>query len=382
MAEPGVAVIGTGFIGPVHVEALRRIGVPIVGILGSSPERSRQGAAALGVQRAFDSLDELLHDEAVQVVHITSPNGAHFAQARQSLLAGRHVVCEKPLAMTSLETSDLVAIAKQSGKVAAVNYNIRFYPLTLEARERVARGDIGKVMHITGGYVQDWLLKETDFNWRVLTEQAGETRAVGDIGTHWMDLVTHICDDEIESVCSDLATFLPVRQRPTGSVQTFTSGAAAPTETIPINIKTEDYGSILLRFKSGARGSLTVSQVAAGRKNCLRFEIAGAKGSVAWNGEQPNELWLGNRDRPNELLIKDPSLMAEGARGFASYPGGHAEGFPDTFKQLYRAVYVDIRAGRPSVPASYPTFEDGHREVLLCEAIVKSHREQRWVTLG
>ena len=380
MAEPGAAVIGTGFIGPVHVEALRRIGVPVVGVLGSSPERSRQGAAALGVSRAYASLDELLADDDVQVVHITSPNQAHDEQSRRCLEAGRHVVCEKPLAMTSTQTAELVELAARSGKVAAVNYNLRSYPLAIEARERVRRGDLGDVLHITGAYVQDWLLYPTDFNWRVLADQAGETRAIGDIGTHWMDLVSFVTGLEIEAVCSDLATFLPERRRPTGSVQTFTSGGQV--ETVPVAITTEDYGSVLLRFRGGARGVLTVSQMTAGRKNCLRYELAGSKAALAWDSERPNELWLGHRDRANELLLRDPSLLTDAARAATSYPGGHNEGFPDTFKQLYRAVYADVRAGRPSPEPAYPTFADGHREVLLCEAILRSHHEQRWVRVG
>ncbi len=383
MAELGAALIGAGFIGPVHLEALRRIGVPVVGVLGSSPERSRQAAEALGVARAYTALDELLADEAVQVVHITSPNSAHFEQARRSLEAGRHVVCEKPLALTSLETGVLVALAARSGLVAAVNYNLRFYPLVIEARERIRRGDIGQVLHLTGSYVQDWLLNETDFNWRVLAEQAGATRAVGDIGTHWLDLLSFISGTEVAAVCADLATFLPVRQRPLGSVQTFTSGgAAASGGTAPVAIQTEDYGSILLRYQGGAHGCLTVSQVTAGRKNCLRYEIAGSRGALAWESERPNELWLGHRERANELLLRDPALLTEAAARSTSYPGGHNEGFPDTFKQLYRAVYADIRAGRPSATPAYATFADGHREALLCEAILQSRREGGWVAVS
>lgn len=382
MAEPRAAVIGTGFIGPVHVEALRRIGIPVQGVLGSSAERSRQGASALGVPRAYESLDAVLADGSVSVVHITSPNRSHYEQARRCLEAGRHVVCEKPLAVTSRETSELAALATSTGLVAAVNYNLRFYPLAIEARERVRRGDLGRVLHVAGGYVQDWLVKETDFNWRVLAAHAGETRAIGDIGTHWMDLVTYILGAEIEAVCADLSTFFPVRQRPVGSVQTFAGDLQAPPATAPVEIDTEDYGSVLLRFRGGARGCLTVSQVTQGRKNCLRYEIAGSGSALAWDSERPNEIWVGHRDGPNELLLRDPSLLTEQARAFTSYPGGHNEGFPDTFKQLYRAVYEDIRVGKASRPAPYPTFEDGHREVLLCEAIIKSHRERRWATVG
>ncbi|MFN4260015.1 MAG: Gfo/Idh/MocA family protein [Gemmataceae bacterium] len=380
MANVGVAVVGTGFIGPVHVEGLRRLGQPVRGILGSTPEKSRAAAQALGLPRGYGGWAELLADPDVQAVHVTSPNRHHFEQCRQALAAGKHVICEKPLAMTSQESAVLVSLAEQTPLVTAVNYNIRFYPLCLELRQRVAAGELGTIYHVTGSYVQDWLLYDTDFNWRVLPEEGGALRAVADIGTHWLDLVTSITGLEVAAVCADLRTVLAVRQRPQGSVETFTSKLQAPRATEPVAIHTEDYGSVLLRFQGGVGGCLTVSQVNAGRKNCLRFEIAGSQGAAAWDSERPNELWLGHRDRPNELLIRDPALLAKSVRPFANYPGGHNEGFPDTFKQLFRAVYQHIETGASSLP--YPTFADGHREILLCEAILRSQREQRWVELG
>jgi len=194
-----------------------------------------------------------------------------------------------------------------------------------------------------------------------------------------MDLVAHVTGLEIESVCADLRTFLPTRQRPTGGVETFSGKLGRSGATEPVAIDTEDYGSVLLRFRGGATGAFTVSQVTAGRKNCLRFEVAGSKGALAWDSERPNELWLGHRDRPNELLLRDPALLHESVRHFTNYPGGHNEGFPDTFRQLFRSVYDYIDAGDLTAPRSFPTFTDGHREVVLCEAILRSHREQRWV---
>ncbi len=379
-ARLGAALVGTGFIGPVHVEALRRLGRPVVGVLGSSPEKSQTAARALGLEKAYASLDDVLTDPAVGVVHLTSPNRLHAEQCRRALAAGKHVVCEKPLAMTSAETAELVDLAARAPVVAAVCYNVRFYPLCLEARARIAAGELGRVYHVTGSYVQDWLLYDTDFNWRVLAEEGGALRAVADIGTHWLDLVTTITGLHIESVCADLRTFLPTRQRPPkGSVETFRGKPGAPAASEPVAIATEDYGSVLLRFAGGATGAFTVSQVAAGRKNCLRFEIAGSKGALAWDSERPNELWLGHRDRPNELLLRDPSLLRDDVRRFTDYPGGHNEGFPDTFKQLFRAVYEYTEAGNLRAPRPFPTFEDGHREVVLCEEILRSHRERRWV---
>jgi len=379
MAEISVAVIGAGFIGPVHVEALRRLGKKIVGILGVDEAESKSAAAALGLPKAFRDYDEVLSSADVQAVHIAVPNRLHYPMAKRALEAGKHVLCEKPLAMTSQETRELVELASKSSVAAGVNYNIRFYPLSVEAHEIVKRGEIGDVYSVCGSYVQDWLLYPTDFNWRLLPGEGGELRAVADIGTHWLDLIRFITGLDVEAVCADLKTFLPVRQRPKGEVETFKGKEEKAVETEPVNIVTEDYGSILLRFAGGGRGVLTVSQVTAGRKNCLRYEIAGSKRSLYWNSEEPNQLWIGDRDGPNDVLIRDPALLSDSARRFANYPGGHNEGFPDSFKQLFRAFYGYIDAGDFDAPPPFPTFADGHEEVVLCEAIARSAKEQRWV---
>jgi len=381
MYNISAAVVGTGFIGPVHVEALQRLGVRVTGILGSSPEKSRVAADRLGLPKGYGSFEELLDDDAAQVVHITTPNRFHFEQASAALRAGKHVMCEKPLAMNSEESAALVELAQKTGLAAGVNYNIRFYPLNLEARDIVERGDLGDVYSICGSYVQDWLLYPSDYNWRVLATEGGDLRAVADIGTHWLDLIHAISGLDVEAVCADLSTVHPVRQRPKGEVQTFKGkeGQAAATE--PVDITTEDYGCVMLRFTNGARGCIWVSQVTAGRKNCLRYEIAGSKKALSWCSEQPNNLWIGRRDKANESLIRDPALVSDVVRGFVNYPGGHNEGFPDTFKQLYRAFYDYIAAGDFSAEPTFPTFEDGHREILLCEAILRSHRKGSWIEL-
>ena len=411
MRAVGAAVAGTGFIGPVHVEALRRLGHRVVGVLGSSPQKGRAAADALGVPTAYPSFDALLADPAVEVVHLATPNRYHFDQCRRAVAAGKHVVCEKPLATTAVESAELVRLAAANPHlVTAVCYNVRFYPLCLEARERVRAGRLGEVFHVTGSYLQDWLLDPGDFNWRVLAEAGGELRAVADIGTHWLDLVTFITGLEVEAVCADLRTVHPERLRPVGGRDTFANTFTKGVPVEPVAVTTEDYGSILVRFRraggvsppcSGPRGCLTVSQVTAGRKNCLRFDLAGSNASLAWDSEEPNTLRIGRRDGPSALLTRDPALLAEGVRRFANYPGGHAEGFPDTFKQLFRAVYDAVLASRtrpdPRVceaaergrgesgepgGSPYPTFADGHREVLVCEAVLRSHREQRWVSVS
>ncbi len=380
MSQVGVAVVGAGFIGPVHIEAIRRLGKPVVGILASTPEKGRAAAGVLAIPRAYESYEQLLGDPQVKVVHLASPNRLHFSQCKQAIAAGKHVVCEKPLAMTTTETNELVELARKAQLVTAVCYNVRFYPLCLEARQRIAAGELGDLYHVTGSYVQDWLLYDTDFNWRVLAEDGGALRAVADIGTHWVDLVGFITGLEIEQVCADLRTFLPVRRRPKGSVETFQSKVSRPPETEPVRIPTEDYGSVLLRFKGGGRGNFSVSQVNPGRKNCLRFEMAGSKGAMAWNSERPNELWLGHRDRPNELLLRDPALLHPPANRYATTPGGHNEGFVDTFKQMFRAIYEYIEGGdRESRP--FASFADGHREVALCEAILTSQQSGQWAVV-
>jgi predicted dehydrogenase len=381
MRDLGAAVVGAGFIGPVHVEALRRLAIPIRGILGCDAAESESAKAKLGLPRAYRDLDEVLADSSVQAVHLAVPNVLHYPMAKRVLEAGKHVMCEKPLAMNAAESAELVKLAGSKKLAAAVCYNIRFYPLNLEARDRVRRGDVGDIYAINGSYVQDWLFYDTDYNWRVLADQGGALRAVADIGTHWLDLVTSITGLQIESVFADLKTVHPVRKRPKGEVETFTGKLAKQVQTEPVAIATEDYACILLRLAGGARGSMHVSQVTAGRKNCLRYEISGSKCALAWNSESPNELWIGRRDRPSESLIRDPALVGDLARGYINYPGGHNEGFPDAFKQCFRAFYQYIVAGDYAATPVFPTFAEGHREVLLCEAILKSHREERWVTV-
>jgi len=386
LSSKTAAVTGTGFIGPVHVEALRRLGIRVKGILGSSPAKSEMAAKQLGLSKPYASYAEILSDPEVEVVHITTPNRHHRDMVIGALDAGKHVVCEKPLATNSVETSELVERARKSPTlVTAVNYNVRFYPLALHARHLLQSGAIGRVLHVRGAYIQDWLLKDTDWNWRLLAAEGGELRAVGDIGTHWMDLILFITGLRIDSVFADLATLIPIRQRPKVAGATFQGAEKHPDEqdlvpaAEPIRIETEDWGSVLFRFANGARGTMSVSQVTAGRKNQITFEIAGSEGSLAWDSEHPNDLWLGHRDKPNELLIRDPALLAQDIRSFANYPGGHNEGFPDTFKQLYRAIYEYLAEGDFSRPKIFAGFEDGHEELLLCEGIIESHRTQTWV---
>jgi predicted dehydrogenase len=381
MADLKVGVIGTGFIGPVHVEALRRLGIEVVAVAGPRADGVAEKAVAMHIEKYYDTAEALIADPAIDVVHITSPNHVHHPQAKAALLAGKHVVCEKPLAMNSAESSELVKLAKEKKLINAVNFNIRFYPLSHQARQIVQSGEIGDVYIVQGSYLQDWLLLPTDWNWRLEPQFSGDMRAVADIGSHWLDLTTFITGLQIEAVFADFATFLKTRQKPTQPVETFTGKLQTAKEYVEQPINTEDYATVMLRYSNGARGVMTVAQVCAGRKNRLYYEIDGAQSAIAWDGERPNELWINHRERPNELLLKDPALLAPEARQFASYPGGHSEGFPDTFKQLYRAIYRYIEAGNFDAPPDFPTFEDGHRALCVGEAIFRSAKEGRWVNV-
>lgn len=374
-----VGVIGAGFIGPAHIEALRRLGfVEVVALATSSRESADRKAAALFVPRAYGDYRDLIRDPEVDVVQIAASNVLHYPAAQAALEAGKHVVCDKPLGMTSAESAELVRLAERTGLVDAVTFNVRFYPVLQHARAVIRRGDLGPVYLVHGGYWQDWLLWDTDYNWRVDPSQGGAARAIGDIGSHWLDLAQFLTDLPVRGVLADLVTFLPVRLKPARPQETFTT---ADVERIPVRVETEDAASVLLRLGDAARGVMTVSQVSAGRKNRLVIEVNGACGSVAWDGERPNELWIGHRDRPNEALIKDPALLAPEARPYARYPGGHAEGFADSHTACNRAIYEYIRAGgRQSGRApDFPTFADGHRENVLAERILLSSRERCWV---
>ncbi len=370
------AVIGAGFVGRAHIEALRRIPVEVRGTMVSSGDRSDAAAKALGLERAYKSVDEIVADPAVTAVHICTPNYVHFEQAAKLLRAGKHVLCEKPLAMDSRESAQLVALAKETNRVGGVAHNLRYYPLCIQAKSLVESGAIGKVNLIHGGFLQDWLTYSTDWNWRLESKLGGELRAVSDIGTHWLDLVQWLSGQRVTELCADLATVVPVRHKPRGHVESFSSAKNVATDEVPIT--TDDYASVLVHFEHGAKGVFTVSQVSPGRKCRLFFEINGSDGTLAWDGEDPNTLWIGRRNEPNGALIKDPSLLTSAARPYAAYPGGHAEGYPDTFVQLFHDFYNYLAAGNFNAPRRFPTFATGHEELLLCDAIQKSAQARSW----
>ena len=372
-------VVGPGYIGAVHADALRRNGVALAGFVGSGADAGRRRAESFHVP-FFTSLAEAFAAGPVDCVHITTPNHLHASFARQAIAAGKHVVCEKPLAIDAAEGQDLLHLASHAGIVHTVNFNFRFYTLVRQMRELVRSGSLGSLYLIHGGYLQDWLLFETDWNWRLDQALGGSLRAIADIGSHWLDVVAFVTGQQPASLCADLATFVPVRRRPACPVETFAGKESSPDEYESVPIVTEDYGSVLIHFDGGARGAMTVSQVSAGRKNRLELEISGAGAAVAWTSERVEELWIGHRNQANELLLRDPPVLSPAARAVSTAPGGHAEGYIETHRALFSQVYAAIAAGAPPSQPDYPTFADGVRSLRLGDAIAQSARERRWVT--
>lgn len=382
-------IIGTGFIGPVHIEALKRLGVQVTAICGSA-KGAKETAEKWGIPEVYGdyNFEGMLRSPNVDVVHITSPNKVHVEQSIAAIQAGKHVVCEKPLGMTSKETERVLKALAKAGKAApvfAVNYMCRFFPAVLQMRAMVERGDLGRIMHAQGHFFQDWLLKETDYNWRVLASEGGKLRAIGDIGTHWMDTVSFILGAKIEKVFATLETFHKKRKRPVGEVKTFAK--VDPAKMVSYDVDTEDFGSLLLKFgqashgnANGVHASASISQVAAGWKCSLAVGLYGTEGSVRWDMQQPNEIIVGRRDEPNQILQRATAGFAEDVAGFTDYPGGHAEGFPDSHKMNYRAIYQHIASGGAS-PALFASAEDGHYEMRVCDAILKSATTERWTSV-
>jgi predicted dehydrogenase len=377
LEKPKVAIFGIGFMGRVHTEALRRLGnVEVVGVAGRTAEAARKFADNLGIERSTGNYQDLIADADISAVHICAPNDLHADMANAAMQAGKHVLCEKPLASSVAEASSMIALAKQKGLANCTLYNVRAYPQVQNMRRRCEAGDFGNIYVIQGTYSQDWLLYDTDWNWRI---EQGPSRTFADIGTHWCDLAEHVTGQRITSVCADLHTFHKTRKKPRHSVETFTGKTLQPSEYDEVPITSEDFGAMMFAMGENTRGSLTVSQVSGGRKNRLFIEIFGSKASAAWTSEAPDDLWIGHRNAPNEIHIKDAVLMPLEARSYTDLPGGHAEGYPDTFKQIFRRFYRRVMDAK--APVDYPTFEDGIRQLRVLDAVLGSSQKKAWVTV-
>jgi predicted dehydrogenase len=382
MSQPiKVAIVGTGFIGPAHLEALRRIPhVEVVALVEITQELANEKAKQLGIPRAY-LFQEMLQQADIDVVHICTPNFLHYSQAKAVMEAEKHVICEKPLALTIEEAEDLVRIAKSTGLVNAVHFNLRYYPMVRQMKVMREKGELGKVYSIMGSYLQDWLFLQTDYNWRLEPDKSGDSRAIADIGSHLLDITEYVTGLKITEVFADFSTVHKTRLKPLKPIETYSGKMLTPSDYQEVPINTEDHATVLLRFDNGAKGSITVSQVNAGRKNRLNIEIAGSEAAFEFNSERPNELWIGKREKANEHLLKDPSLVHKEVSSLVSFPGGHNEGFPDTSKQMFKEVYAAISSGKQPDKPSYPTFADGCRELLIGERIVESNKKQAWVKI-
>lgn len=377
-----VGIIGSGMMGPIHTEALRRLGyVEVVALAEANDELARTKSQALNIPKGFGDYRKLIEDPDVEVVHNCTPNAFHFEVSKAIIAAGKHVVSEKPLAMNAKESSELVELANKAGVVNAIHFNYRNYPLVQNMRAMVQSGELGRLYLMHGSYLQDWLILETDYNWRVEPGSGGDSRAVADIGSHWFDTVQFITGDPVVDVMAHLEIVHKTRKKPNVAMETYAGKVLTADDYLDVKVATEDAATILFRTKSGAPGSLVVSQVSAGRKNRLYFEIDYANGALEWNQEEPNTLWIGRRSTPNESMIKDASLMQPAVRPFAHYPGGHPEGYSEGPYNLFMQVYAHISSGAKNKP-SFSTFEDGHNEIAICEAILQSNRSRAWTKVA
>jgi predicted dehydrogenase len=378
MRRVKTAVIGAGFMGEVHAEAIRRLGyVDIVAVAASSAERAAAFGQSVGVERTTGDYNEILADGEIQAVHVCTPNALHYPMTKAALEAGKAVLCEKPLSLSAAEAQEMADLAESKNLAHCVNHNLRYYPVVQQIRAMIEAGELGDILVVQGTYSQDWLLYDTDYNWRIEKAANGALRVVGDIGSHWMDLVQHLTGQKITALCADLTIIHKARKKPKQAIQTFAGKTLKPEDYDEVPIETEDFGAVLVHLGDRARGAYTVSQVNAGCKNRFQMEIFGSKCGVMWNQERPDELWIGHRNSPNQIILKDPSLLHTAARAYADLPGGHSEGYDDTHKQVFRRFYRKV--ADPSAPVEYPTFFDGLHGMRLLEKVLESHEKRGWV---
>ena len=373
-------MIGTGFMGKVHTEQVRRLGyVEVAAVAGSTQAMAERFAKEHHIAKATGDWKTLLTDPEIDAVHVLTPNVLHGEMSIAFAKAGKHVLCEKPLAMSAAEARSMLDVAEAAGVVHATNHNLRFYPVVQYVKAMISAGELGEVLAVQGTYSQDWLLYDTDYNWRIESKANGRLRAMGDIGSHWMDQVQFVTGLKITSVCGELTTFHKTRKKPKGSVETFTGKTLSPSDYTEIPIETDDFGTVMLHLGDRARGAFTVSQVSAGNKNQFAFEIYGTKCGVKWSQERPDELWIGHRNSPNQVIVKDPSLMGSAAK-YADLPGGHSEGYDDSHKGLFKRFYA--RCADRSTPIDFPTFADGLHGMKCLEAVLASHEKRGWVDVA
>jgi predicted dehydrogenase len=374
-----VAVIGTGYIGPLHIEALSRInGVTVRGVMDANPDLARKTAERYNIERIYADFAEILADSSIHVIHTCTPNRLHFEMNKAAIEAGKHILSEKPLAMTLEQARELTESAERKGTVTGINFCYRYYPVVLEMALRIRRGDAGNVRMATGSWFQDWLSWPTDYTWRLQRSESGDSNIAADLGSHWFDLVQFATGMRVTEVMADFATLIPVRRRPHRQVLAFEKVSDVPFDEVKIEL--EDYSAILFRLSNGAPGSFTTSQTTIGRKSDTEFQIYGSTSSYAWNHKRSNELWIGHRDAPNETLIESPVLQDPATASYASLPTGHPLGYHDAILNLMRDFYDVVKAGgkEPERALPRPTFRTGYEEARILKAVVESNRNRAW----
>jgi predicted dehydrogenase len=366
------AIAGAGFIGAVHARSSRLAGAQVVGISASSAVRAVEAAAELGVERAFASSEELVAADDIDVVHICTPNHLHLPLAEAALAAGKHVICEKPLALDAAGARRLVDAAAAGDRQAAVPFVYRYYPTVREARERIRTGEAGPLRLLHGTYLQDWLLSAEDDNWRVDAELGGASRAFADIGSHWCDLAEFVSGHRITRLSARTLTAVPERRRSGGARAFGAAGADGELRAIG----TEDAAVVQFETDQGALGSAVISQISAGRKNRLWLELDGAEEAFAFDQEEPESLWLGRREAAT-IVRRDPAHLSAPAARLATLPAGHPQGYADCFDLFVADVYAAIHGA--SERDGVPGFRDGLRAAEITGAVLESAREQRWI---
>ena len=371
-------IVGTGFIGKVHIETVRRLGnVEVVAL--TDKFQAAETAEQMNIPHCFENYRDMIDTMDLDMVHICTPNNTHFEIAMYALEHGVNVICEKPMTTTIEEARTLLAKAEETGLVAAINFHNRFYPMTNQMMNMIKDGEIGDVFSISGSYCQDWLLYDTDYSWRLNTEESGDTRVIADIGSHWMDLAEFVTGQKIVEVCADFQTIHPTRKKPNKTVLAFSTETFSDEDYTEIPINTEDNASVMFRFSGGAKGSGFFSQVIAGKSVAIDLLIGGYKKALEWNSLDVNSLQIGMRDQGTMKVEKGPATVHPATLPLVAYPLGHAEGFTDAFKQNFREIYDSIE--NRDTPHNYATFRDGLHEMILCEKIWESNKEQKWVSV-
>lgn len=376
MGKIKAAILGAGFIGEAHIEAVRRLGLAeIAAVAQDGQDKADQAARQFGIPKAYGDYRDLLRDPEIDVIHNCTPNYLHYSINKEVLESGKHLLSEKPLTLTSKEAEELYLLAKDKKRVTGVNFVYRQFPMVQHLREMVRNGDLGDIRIVRGHYLQDWLLYETDYNWRIEPEYGGNTRAIGDIGSQLFDLAQYVTRMRITEVLADRAVLIPRRRKPVAGSRTFQNGDVGETELVEIT--TEDYCSVIVKFDSGARGVFTVSQVSAGNKNALDLHLDGSQATGSWRQEEPFRLELGYRDKPGETVRRDPVMLKQAARPFVHYPGGHEEGWADSMRNMMQNFYAAV-AGKAEQSDSVASFKEGYQIALINDAIVKSAETGSW----